>query len=111
MGTDSPTPRDEHGATQPRRDRALARGSMETTPARFLMCPPDHYEVSYTINPWMDPARWSQNRRDRPRRDRALARGSMETTPARFLMCPPDHYEVSYTINPWMDPARWSQNR
>jgi N-dimethylarginine dimethylaminohydrolase len=27
---------------------------------RFLMCPPDHYEVAYSINPWMDPAGWSQ---------------------------------------------------
>jgi N-dimethylarginine dimethylaminohydrolase len=27
---------------------------------RFLMCPPDHYEVAYSINPWMDPARWSK---------------------------------------------------
>jgi len=31
--------------------------------ARFLMCRPDHYEVSYTINPWMDPAHWSKNGR------------------------------------------------
>jgi len=22
---------------------------------RFLMCPPDHFEVAYSINPWMDP--------------------------------------------------------
>lgn len=27
--------------------------------ARLLMCPPDHFEVSYAINPWMDPAQWS----------------------------------------------------
>lgn len=25
----------------------------------FLMTDPAHYEVSYSINPWMDPARWS----------------------------------------------------
>ena len=24
---------------------------------RYLMCPPEHFEVSYAINPWMDPAR------------------------------------------------------
>jgi N-dimethylarginine dimethylaminohydrolase len=24
------------------------------TPRRFLMCPPTHYQVSYSINPWMD---------------------------------------------------------
>lgn len=22
---------------------------------RYLMCPPDHFEVSYAINPWMNP--------------------------------------------------------
>jgi N-dimethylarginine dimethylaminohydrolase len=25
------------------------------TPRRFAMCPPLHFEVSYAINPWMDP--------------------------------------------------------
>ncbi len=24
-------------------------------PRRYLMCPPTHYRVSYSINPWMDP--------------------------------------------------------
>ena len=24
--------------------------------ARILMCAPEHFDVSYTINPWMDPA-------------------------------------------------------
>ncbi|HUZ75655.1 MAG TPA: arginine deiminase-related protein [Stellaceae bacterium] len=27
--------------------------------ARILMCRPDHFGVSYTINPWMDPASWA----------------------------------------------------
>ena len=26
------------------------------TPRHYLMCRPDHFEVSYAINPWMDPA-------------------------------------------------------
>ncbi len=26
---------------------------------RILMCPPDHFAVSYSINPWMEPARWA----------------------------------------------------
>lgn len=26
-------------------------------PRRFLMCPPAHFTVSYTINPWMNPAK------------------------------------------------------
>src|SRR5215467_14965744 len=28
------------------------------TEARFLMCPPLHYAVSYSINPWMNPESW-----------------------------------------------------
>ncbi len=27
---------------------------------RFLMCPPDHFAVTYTINPWMDPRGWAR---------------------------------------------------
>jgi N-dimethylarginine dimethylaminohydrolase len=33
-----------------------------TTPGlapRFLMCPPQHFAVTYSINPWMDPAAWA----------------------------------------------------
>ena len=26
---------------------------------RFLMCPPRHFAVSYSINPWMDPLAWA----------------------------------------------------
>lgn len=29
--------------------------------ACFLMCPPQHFAVTYAINPWMDPADWAQN--------------------------------------------------
>jgi N-dimethylarginine dimethylaminohydrolase len=29
--------------------------------ARFLMCHPEHFAVSYTINPWMDPKRWARD--------------------------------------------------
>jgi N-dimethylarginine dimethylaminohydrolase len=36
---------------------------------RFLMCPPDHFGVTYTINPWMDPASWARD-------DQALALAS-----------------------------------
>jgi N-dimethylarginine dimethylaminohydrolase len=28
-------------------------------PPRFLMCPPQYFAVSYSINPWMDPTAWS----------------------------------------------------
>jgi N-dimethylarginine dimethylaminohydrolase len=35
----------------------------------FLMCPPDHFAVTYTINPWMDPSSWARD-------DQALALSS-----------------------------------
>jgi N-dimethylarginine dimethylaminohydrolase len=28
--------------------------------ARFLMCAPEHFAVSYAINPWMDPQAWAR---------------------------------------------------
>src|SRR5262245_5561029 len=28
---------------------------------RFLMCPPQHFAVTYSINPWMDPAAWQDS--------------------------------------------------
>lgn len=33
--------------------------------ARFLMCRPEHFSVSYAINPWMDPTSWARDRRAR----------------------------------------------
>ena len=36
-----------NSADGPRRRRASARG--------YLMCPPDHFAVTYAINPWMEP--------------------------------------------------------
>lgn len=29
----------------------------EALPRRYLMCPPVHFRVTYSINPWMDPAK------------------------------------------------------
>src|SRR5262245_47640714 len=29
----------------------------------FLMCRPDHFAVTYTINPWMDPLSWARDNR------------------------------------------------
>ncbi|HEX2821359.1 MAG TPA: arginine deiminase-related protein [Streptosporangiaceae bacterium] len=37
----------ESGVDAPRRRHATAR--------RYLMCPPEHFAVSYAINPWMEP--------------------------------------------------------
>ncbi len=31
------------------------------TTARFLMCRPDHFGVTYSINPWMNPGKWARN--------------------------------------------------
>src|SRR2546423_14245028 len=33
--------------------------TFRSTPPRFLMCPPQHFAVNYSINPWMDPAAWA----------------------------------------------------
>ena len=32
---------------------------LENPTARFLMCRPEHFAVSYSINPWMEPERWT----------------------------------------------------
>jgi len=32
-----------------------------TEPTRLLMVDPAHYEVCYSINPWMEPGRWQQD--------------------------------------------------
>ncbi|WP_347878453.1 dimethylargininase [Streptomyces subrutilus] len=29
----------------------------DATPRRYLMCPPVHFKVTYSINPWMDPTK------------------------------------------------------
>jgi N-dimethylarginine dimethylaminohydrolase len=36
---------------------------MSARTAHFLMCPPDHFGVTYVINPWMDPTSWASNDR------------------------------------------------
>jgi hypothetical protein len=32
----------------------------KTSQPRFLMCPPRHFAVAYSINPWMDRQAWGQ---------------------------------------------------
>ncbi len=32
---------------------------LDNPTARFLMCRPEHFAVSYSINPWMHPKRWA----------------------------------------------------
>lgn len=36
---------------------AVAAATRPATARRYLMCPPEHFEVSYAINPWMDVTR------------------------------------------------------
>jgi len=31
----------------------------QTSQPRYLMCPPRHFAVTYSINPWMDPKAWA----------------------------------------------------
>lgn len=31
----------------------------QTSQPRYLMCPPRHFAVTYSINPWMDPQAWA----------------------------------------------------
>ena len=46
------------GRPAPRESVAPAALSGPEAP-RLLMCPPEYFEVSYRINPWMDPPAWS----------------------------------------------------
>jgi ornithine aminotransferase len=48
-------------ATVAARIRPAAEPAPEPVVAapHLVMCPPDHYEVAYRINPWMDPADWA----------------------------------------------------
>ncbi|MFF2651935.1 dimethylargininase [Streptomyces sp. NPDC058045] len=40
-----------------REEPSLLRESRHATPRRYLMCPPAHFKVTYSINPWMDPSK------------------------------------------------------
>ena len=46
-------------ATEEAHEASLVHTTSQATPARFLMCPPRHFAVSYSINPWMDPDAWT----------------------------------------------------
>jgi hypothetical protein len=37
--------------------RTAADAERVARPRRYLMCRPDHFEVTYAINPWMDVTR------------------------------------------------------
>jgi ornithine aminotransferase len=46
-----------------RKDEVIAEPSERSshTTVHLMMSSPDHFEVSYTINPWMDPSQWSDS--------------------------------------------------
>ncbi|MDQ1011152.1 N-dimethylarginine dimethylaminohydrolase [Streptomyces sp. V4I23] len=48
----------------------------DASPRRYLMCPPAHFDVTYSINPWMDPTKPV---------DRPLARLQWENLRDRYL--------------------------
>lgn len=48
----APPPPATRAAARPRLERAVERAA---TPRRFVMCRPDHFAVTYAINPWMQP--------------------------------------------------------
>ena len=37
--------------------------TLDTRNARLLMCRPEHFGVTYAINPWMDPTSWARDNR------------------------------------------------
>ncbi|WP_327674046.1 dimethylargininase [Kitasatospora sp. NBC_00458] len=43
--------------TIPMPDHFPSRRARVATPRRFLMCEPRHFDVTYSINPWMDPGK------------------------------------------------------
>ncbi len=46
------------------------RAPKPSRPAHIVLCPPDYFEVSYKINPWMDPECWARQSHDLQPRSR-----------------------------------------
>jgi len=60
--------------------------------ARFLMCAPDHFAVTYAINPWMDPAQWASHARSlgqTARREWKKLHRTLQQLGARIELLPP----------------------
>lgn len=66
-GADGPS----RHATGPARGRPVQ--------ARLLMCPPQHFAVTYNINPWMNPQSWTEDSRALHARARRQWRALNET--------------------------------
>jgi ornithine aminotransferase len=62
-------------------------------PTRIVMCPPSRFEVTYTINPWMVPDRWSAERArlaEIANNDWIVLRRTLETCGAAIETIPPE---------------------
>ena len=59
--------------------------------ARFLMCRPEHFGVSYAINPWMDPQSWARDARAHAAavREWAALHGKLAELSAAVELVPP----------------------
>jgi N-dimethylarginine dimethylaminohydrolase len=60
---DRTEPADRAAAASQHAGAHLVVGDRRATPRRYLMCRPEHFEVTYAINPWMDPSRPVDRRR------------------------------------------------
>ncbi|MGA2088208.1 MAG: arginine deiminase-related protein [Stellaceae bacterium] len=72
--------------------------------ARFLMCAPDYFAVTYAINPWMDPAQWASHARgfgQTARREWKKLRQMLERLGARIDLVPPEAelHDLVFTAN------------
>jgi N-dimethylarginine dimethylaminohydrolase len=59
---------------------------------RFLICPPRHFAVTYSINPWMDPGAWGRRGADlhaRAQRQWEGLRGALEAAGAALEILEP----------------------
>src|SRR5262245_12236224 len=70
----------------------------------FLMCRPEHFAVSYTINPWMDPASWARDDRTltaTSRREWGGLLGAMLDSGAKIHLVPavPGLPDLVFTAN------------
>jgi N-dimethylarginine dimethylaminohydrolase len=77
--------------------------NMNCPGGRFLMCRPEHFAVSYAINPWMDPGGWARDQRAHlaaAREWRALYRRLVEFGAAVELVPPaPGIPDLVFTAN------------
>lgn len=72
--------------------------------ARILMCAPDHFAVTYAINPWMNPAHWAsraQGLRLAARREWERLHQKLRLLGARIELVPPaaELHDLVFTAN------------